>query len=314
MTVDVRQWTPAIARNVKIIGQLAFGYKWMHTRAAKFFARRYRYMIHTSSILSGIVSLLLILESIYVRPSCENENNVPILTIISAIFSTFSAVLVEIINATDYQELSGDHQFFAAKYTSIISAVQRQLNLDYEHRDEAASFLSFLAKDFDQLFELAPLIRPSFVKAYTEVAEKKGWPVPEETLLDMAATDIINKDEEVPIVVHHPAVNINERIDAIQNKDIPDVLTAIKADHIAIDISKMAEATSPLSVVNATPDWSLRKQPSTSSSTLTTSSKLTPNHKDRKTSKAVTTSNKAIIEVNTFNNERMKYEMSRMQK
>jgi hypothetical protein len=310
--VDTKQWTPAVVKNIQILGRLSFGYKWMHTKAAKEFAKRYRYLIHTCSILSGISAALLLLETVFVRPNYPNTYIVPI---IAGFFNILTTILSETINATDYQELSGDHQAFAAKYTSLISSIQRQLTLDCAYRENASAYLSWIAKDYDQLFELAPLVRSSFIKAYTKVAEKKGWPIPEETLLEMCATDIVNRDDDVPIVLHHPSVNVNERLEALQNTSVPEIFSLPSKDHMVVDMSSLEDedtSSSPLSVVNSSPDWSPRKQPSGMSSNMSVGTSRTPSGKDKKFFKKKPVSNKVVVEVNRFNDQRMQFELDRL--
>lgn len=297
--MENKYWTLAIEKNVQLIGNLSIGYKWMHTRSAKIFGRRYRHMTYLIGIINAVTTFLLIIDALYVRSFYPDSY---ILSLIAAGMTMLTTIIDTIVVFGGYQDLAEDHQTFAAKYTSLTSNIRRQLNLKFMYRENAPDYLSWIAKNYDELFEMAPLIRGNLIKEYTKIAEKKGLPIPEETLMEICAGDIVNRDTDVPFILHHPSVNINQRMGEYKDETVI---------NISPQPEESEESSSPLNVINTSPNWSPRKNGDTGSS-MSIGTARTPRRKERKLYKSKPTSNKVIVDINKFDDQRMQFELNRL--
>ena len=136
-------WTGDIENNVKNIGDMAIGYKWMHNNSSKYFSKIHRYCMYVSMLLGPIASFLLLIDTTYVRTIYPDSIT---LSIVSMIISLFSGMLIAFVDFSNFETLSRDHQTYASKYTGIISNIRRQLGMESIYRENANDYIDLLRR------------------------------------------------------------------------------------------------------------------------------------------------------------------------
>jgi len=293
--MENKHWTSSISKNIKLIGDLSIGYKWMHLHSAKMYLMRHRCLMYTSLVLSPIVTFILIVESTLIRPKYPDNH---VLSLIASALTLIVTITLSIVEFGGYKDLSDEHQTFAAKYMSLISNIRRQMDLDVQQREIATDYLAWIVKSYDELFEMSPLIKETFVKKYMELAKEKNLPIPEESLMEISAMQIINVDNTLPIIVTKKDIDIEKCISQYN-------------DCCEIDINDEPQVEikdSPLNIVYVSQDWKIRdtetppEEPLTATSTINQKRILKNNSKYKS----------VIIEANKFDDQRMQFEMNRL--
>jgi hypothetical protein len=195
-------WNDKIENTVLAIGKSSKSYKHMHMTYAQQTSRMYSiYTIIGICIgpLAGIIST--------VSASLHPEED-PIFSIIVAVLSAMSGIIVAIIKFGNYEELSSSHKTTAAKYTSLESNVRRQLALYRDDRIPAKTYLAWVGLSFDELFMASPLIPEKIQKDYSTNAENVGSFVP----TPYKSTININKkyeEETIKSIINNDKIKIN---------------------------------------------------------------------------------------------------------
>ena len=192
----------------------------MHLHSARNFSKRQRLLMYSTIFISPIAGLLSIIESVIIGSTPNQNKHIIVIPIIVALLSFFTGILNVIINYARYEELISEHRTFAAKFSSLVNNIRRQLNLEAEDRENAGDYLGWIAKNYDELFEMAPLIRENIIDKYVTIAKTKKIPIPEMND-DVTALNLINRNKNIPLEVDKTSINIPKIIDDFKNNEPP---------------------------------------------------------------------------------------------
>jgi hypothetical protein len=197
-----------------------------------------------------------------------------ILPIIASIFSFLSGIAVSIVKFGNFEELSIANKNAAAKYTSLENNVRRQLSLYRKNRIQSHIYMEWVETKFDELFISSPLIPLEIYNKYIEFAKENGKIIPHKysTIIK------INDSEEIEKTITDIS-NIKIKSgddDVLENKNIENNNQQSNPKIISIDISENTPQQSPTKIIKRSPTFS------------------------------------NLIELTTFNDGMMNYELSRM--
>jgi hypothetical protein len=208
---NTSSWNDKIENTVLSIGKSSKSYKHMHMTYAQQTSRMYS-ICTIIGICLGPLAGIISTVSASLHPKED-----PTFSIIIAVLSSMSGIVVAIIKFGNYEELSSSHKTTAAKYTSLESNVRRQLALYRDDRIHAKTYLAWIGSSFDELFMASPLIPEKIQKEYSTNAQKVGLFVPN----PYKSTININKKYEndtIKSIVNNEEIEIN-RLQAVLNTE-----------------------------------------------------------------------------------------------
>lgn len=148
---DIVKWNRDIEKVIKDISNKAENYHFIHSQISLSYTCQYTTMMFLLMILSPVSGTLTLLSFIIVE-------QVLYLTLLSAIFSFISGIVVSIIKFAKYDEISNAHKIASSRYFSLYNNIIRELSLPKPNRAEANSYLRWVMNSFDELYQASPLI------------------------------------------------------------------------------------------------------------------------------------------------------------
>jgi len=199
-------WNDKIEKTVHGIGESSKSYKHMHID----YAQRTSKMFSIYTILGILLGPLAGIISTVDASMHPDED--PTFSIVIAILSSLSGVVVAIVKFGNYEELSSAHKNTAAKYTSLESNVRRQLALYRNDRIPAQKYLSWIGKSFDDLFMAAPLLPENIQKKHANIAKTSGLiaPTPYKPTIQI---DSKYEHDVVTSLINNNQIEINTSLD-----------------------------------------------------------------------------------------------------
>jgi hypothetical protein len=174
-SVPVRgEWNSKLEEAAQGIGQSAQGYKHMHIWQAQHATRRHKYLMGSGIVVGPLASVL---TSVGLALNMENE---PVISVLVILLGFLSGILVATVKFSKYDEASNSNKSAAARYTSIEANVRRQLGLYRKDRMPAIAYMDWLETKYEEILKSAPLISASAFQKYSDHAQAKGLPQPEQ--------------------------------------------------------------------------------------------------------------------------------------
>lgn len=184
-------WSDKSEEMVKNIGDLSLGYKNMYTRASKYYGKIHFVLIILLYLTTGVGNIL----NIY-----NITNSIKYYNSLVLVLSFIELIAIVCINQGNLRDMSINYRNFASKYANIVSNIRRQLLLERADREIMSDYTSWIAKSYDDLFEMAPPLDMWIVDEYKIKADKRNLPVPE-LVSQPSAVNIIKEEKDVVIHV-----------------------------------------------------------------------------------------------------------------
>lgn len=202
-------WTEKIEHTLREIGEFCTGYKWMNLYAAKKTLRKYNILMYSSIFIGPISGVLSAIASNY-------EDKAEQLQVIITIFGFLSGVVSTIIKFSKLSDKSSSYKTVSAKYASLEGNIRRQLSLSRNERVNPGEYLEWISSSFDELFNSTPLVSDNIYGEWVEYAKKNGLSIPKE----LGRFVLINPDENQAILKNLEKIEINQKIENFEKKDI----------------------------------------------------------------------------------------------
>ena len=205
------KWNDKIEATVKSMGDTAIAYKWMHMFEARRNTKKYNLLMYTGIFLGPLAGILSgVNASIEYGITAERDHL--IFNVLIAIFSFFSGIIISILKFGKYDDSSSSHKSAAAKYTSFISNIKRQLSLYRSDRENSFEYLQWLSCSYDEIFSSSPLITTTTISIYSTYSKNHGLPS-----IDQTNNIIINVSIDDELKDFHT----NQTIDEINIQHTP---------------------------------------------------------------------------------------------
>ena len=168
------EWNSKLEEAAQGIGQAAQGYKHMHIWQAQRATNQHKYLMGGGIIFGPLASVL---QSIGLALNIETD---PIISVFVIVLGFLSGIIVAVVKFGKYDEVSNANKSAAAKYTSVEANVRRQLGLYRRDRMPAIAYMDWLETKYEGLLMAAPLLSADAFQRYSEHAQAKGLPIPDQ--------------------------------------------------------------------------------------------------------------------------------------
>lgn len=162
----VLTWNKNIESVIQVIEKQCRMYKKMHMEVAIHASSRFSNLSLVAVIISPIPGFLSILGL-----SLTKSIDYNIFDSISVGFSLITTIIVAVNKFSKYEEISHAHKSASSQYTSLEQNIKRQLMLSRNERVPAKTYLSWLTKKFEVLYESSPLLSCSISQKYERTVE-----------------------------------------------------------------------------------------------------------------------------------------------
>lgn len=176
----INYWNDELENYAKLIGELSFGYKWMHNSSAEEYSKKQKIMMYASISMGPIIGILLLFNN------RKEDSEKSIVYFIAIFLSIVQSVIAAISRFAKFEELSIIHRTFAFKYASLANNIRKQLNLYPPDREIALDYTTWISKNYDELFDMSPPIKNNITKKYENAAISRGIPTPTTGGIDLA--------------------------------------------------------------------------------------------------------------------------------
>lgn len=153
------QWPHEEELLLRMWGEQAIGYMWMHERAKVYYSKFHKFLSIPAMIIQSVLSSTIMGNSTYMA----SED----FRIVIGMFLVLASILKSL---TDYyfktQENYERHRIAALEYRKFSSKIAVQLSLPMKSRDPCRQFLDYSEKKFNSLHGEFPDIPDSILKQY----------------------------------------------------------------------------------------------------------------------------------------------------
>jgi len=193
-TFQMNNWTPQAEAEVKYIGDCARGYLWMYKQDTRYYTKVYQYFSNTIIFMSVVGPAIAILGVGF------GGNFEKVLVIIGIVTGFFVGISESILRKCEFESKIGDLKRQSARFSGLVNNIRRQLSTIPEQRENASSYQTWIAKNYDDLVELSMDITEGTQKDYETVAKENSLPFPD-AISELSSIKIFTgkevKEEEV---------------------------------------------------------------------------------------------------------------------
>jgi len=186
--MSINSWSALIENHLKLLADHCIGYKWMHSMSSEYYNSVNSKLNYMAITVGPISAMLQIINTVLKQ---YTDQSYIAIDVIAIVISFLSGILIAIINFSALDEYVRSHQLFSSKYNVLFQNINRQLNMDPLLRENANDYTTWVQKNENDLFEMAPSIPDTILKKYRQKAIKTNFPVPGEDLEQV----VIKRDE-----------------------------------------------------------------------------------------------------------------------
>tara|TARA_R110001592_G_scaffold362804_1_gene678300 strand:+ start:70 stop:1035 length:966 start_codon:yes stop_codon:yes gene_type:complete len=159
--IEKSKWTNAQELLLAEWAEKAACYRWLHSRAEKYY--RCRNYLFTIPVI--ILSTLTGTANFAMDSFVPDENKKMAMGIVGGV-NIFAGILSTLQNFLRYAELMESHRAVSVSWSKFARNITVELALDEKRRKPANDFLKLCRAEFDRLIEQAPLVEDDIIKLF----------------------------------------------------------------------------------------------------------------------------------------------------